>query len=478
MSSHDTYESPLTARYASAEMSGLFSLRVRYTTYRRLWVALAESQRELGLPISPEQIDALRANVENVDFEDVARRERELRHDVMAMIHAYGAVAPKAKGIIHLGATSCYVTDNTDLIQMHDGLRLLRTRLLNVVDALASFARRTRDLPTLGFTHFQPAQPTTVGKRACLWLQDVLLDWHDLEHRLASLRFRGVKGTTGTQASFMDLFDGDGEKVRQLDRLVSDKMGFDTAYPVTGQTYPRKVDSQVANVVRGVAASAHKFSNDVRLLQHLKEVEEPFETSQVGSSAMPYKQNPMRAERIASLARHVLTTSQSIDYTAATQWFERTLDDSANKRIAVPEMFLATDGILLLMANVARGLQVHDRVIDRRLREELPFMATESILMAAVRAGGDRQALHERIRGHALSAGRRVKDEDGVNDLAERIAADEAFGLDQPTIVEMLDPTRFIGRAPAQVDEFLRDEVDPVLDANAHLISETEQPRV
>ena len=478
MSAHDKYESPLTSRYASPEMSELFSLQFRYTTYRRLWVALAESEHELGLQITDEQIAELRANVENIDYDDIEKRERELRHDVMAHIHAYGAVCPAAQGIIHLGATSAYVGDNTDLIQIRNALQLVRVKLLNVLNALATFAQRTRAIPTLGFTHFQPAQPTTVGKRACLWLQDLLLDWHDLEFRIANLCFRGVKGTTGTQASFMELFDGDSEKVRRLDRLVSAKMGFDRIFSVTGQTYPRKVDAQVANVLRGIATSAHKFSNDVRLLQHLKEVEEPFGSKQVGSSAMPYKQNPMRSERIASLARYILSASQSADMTASTQWFERTLDDSANKRIVVPEMFLAVDGILILVANVTAGLQVHERVIERRLREELPFMATENILMEAVKRGGDRQDLHERIRRHALAAGRRVKDQDGRNDLAERIVADPIFGLNQTSIDAMLDPARFIGRAPDQVDEFLAEEVAPILKAHADLLTDTDEPHV
>ncbi len=472
------YQSPLTERYASAEMSELFSPHFRYTTYRKLWVALAESEQELGLDISDEQLAELRAHVENIDYEYVARKEAEIRHDVMAHIHAYGEVAPGARGIIHLGATSAYVGDNTDLIQMREALGLLRAGLLNVIASLAEFARRTRDIPTLGFTHFQPAQPTTVGKRACLWLQEFLLDWEDINYRIDRIAFRGVKGTTGTQASFLDLFDGDADKVDELDTLVTRRMGFDRAYGVTGQTYPRKVDAQVASVLAGIAQSAHKFSNDIRLLQQLKEVEEPFGAAQVGSSAMPYKQNPMRSERIASLARYVMTTSQSPYFTAATQWFERTLDDSANKRISVPEMFLAADAILILAHNVAKGLQVHEKMARRRLMEELPFMASETILMEAVKRGGDRQDLHERIRGHSLLAGARVKDDGLDNDLIARIADDDAIGLGAAELYGMLDPARFVGRAPDQVVKFLDCEVQPVLDAHADLLGRDASLRV
>lgn len=472
------YQSPLTERYASAEMSELFSPHFRYTTYRRLWVALAESEQQLGLDISDEQLAEMRDHVENIDYEYVARKEREIRHDVMAHIHAYGEVAPTARGIIHLGATSAYVGDNTDLIQMREGLRLLRVGLLNVIAALAEFARRTRDIPTLGFTHFQPAQPTTVGKRACLWIQEFLLDWEDINYRVERMAFRGVKGTTGTQASFLELFDDDADKVDRLDELVTEKMGFDRVFAVTGQTYPRKVDAQVGAVLAGIAQSAHKFSNDMRLLQQLKEVEEPFGSAQVGSSAMPYKQNPMRSERIASLARYVMTTAQSPYFTAATQWFERTLDDSANKRISIPEMFLATDAILILAQNVARGLQVHEKMARKRLMEELPFMASETILMEAVKRGGDRQDLHERIRGHALKAGARVKDEGLDNDLIARIASDDAFGLDAAALGDMLDPARFVGRAPDQVVEFLDRDVQPILDAHADLLGRDSSLRV
>ena len=472
------YQSPLTERYASPEMSELFSPHFRYTTYRQLWVALAESEQELGLDISDEQIAEMREHVGNIDYEYVARKEREIRHDVMAHIHAYGEVAPKARAIIHLGATSAYVGDNTDLIQMRAGLRLLRSGLLNVIAGLADFARRTRDIPTLGFTHFQPAQPTTVGKRTCLWIQEFLLDWEDINFRLGRLAFRGVKGTTGTQASFLELFDNDAGSVDRLDDLVTEKMGFDRVFAVTGQTYPRKVDAQVGNVLAGIAQSAHKFSNDIRLLQQLKEVEEPFGSAQVGSSAMPYKQNPMRSERIASLARYVMTTAQSPYFTAATQWFERTLDDSANKRISVPEMFLATDAILILAQNVARGLVVHEKMARRRLMEELPFMAAETILMEAVKRGGDRQDLHERIRGHSLLAGSRVKDDGLDNDLMERIASDDAFGLDAEALATMLDPARFVGRAPDQVVKFLNRDVQPILDAHADLLGRDASLRV
>ena len=472
------YQSPLTERYASAEMSELFSPHFRYTTYRKLWVALAESEQELGLDISDAQLAELRAHVENIDYEYVARKEAEIRHDVMAHIHAYGEVAPGARGIIHLGATSAYVGDNTDLIQMREGLRLLRAGLLNVIAALAEFARRTRDIPTLGFTHFQPAQPTTVGKRACLWLQEFLLDWEDINYRIDRIAFRGVKGTTGTQASFLELFDNDADKVDQLDALVTERMGFDRVFGVTGQTYPRKVDAQVGSVLAGIAQSAHKFSNDIRLLQQLKEVEEPFGSAQVGSSAMPYKQNPMRSERIASLARYVMTTAQSPYFTAATQWFERTLDDSANKRISVPEMFLAVDAILVLAHNVSKGLQVHEKMARKRLMEELPFMASETILMEAVKLGGDRQDLHERIRGHALLAGARVKDDGLDNDLIERIAADDAFGLAADDLHAMLDPARFVGRAPPQGVKFLDRDVQPILDAHADLLGRDASLRV
>ncbi|GIX06695.1 MAG: adenylosuccinate lyase [Candidatus Poribacteria bacterium] len=473
----DVYTSPLVDRYASPEMAALFSNRFRTVTYRRLWVALAEAERELGLPISDEQVQQLRQQVENIDDRRIAEYERRLRHDIMAHIHAYGDVAPLARPIIHLGATSAFVTDNTDLIQMREGLRLIRRELLNLIAALAAFAERTRRLPTLGFTHFQPAQPTTVGKRACLWLQEFLMDWEDLNYRLDRLAFRGVKGTTGTQASFLQLFEGDHAKVEELDRRVARKMGFERVFPITGQTYPRKLDAQVAAVLAGIAQSAYKFANDLRLLQHLHEIEEPFGVHQVGSSAMPYKRNPVRCERIDALARFVLSLLDSPFQTAAVQWLERSLDDSANRRLVVPEMFLAVDAILTLAISVAQGLVVHEPVIQRHLAEELPFLATEAILMEAVRRGGDRQALHERIRQHAVAASERVKS-GGENDLLDRIAADSAFGLDRPALMKLLDPQRFVGRAPEQVEAFLAEQVRPILEAHRELLGPAAEVRV
>lgn len=461
----DIYESPLNSRYASDAMQALFSPDKKFRTWRRLWIALAETEQELGLPISDAQLEELKAHADDINYEVAAREEAIVRHDVMAHVHAYGEQCPTAKGIIHLGATSCYVGDNTDLILMADGLRLIRGKLLAVIARLADFARSYKDLPTLGFTHFQPAQPVTVGKRATLWLQDLLMDLEDLDHVLGSLCFLGSKGTTGTQASFLALFDGDHAKVRELDRRIAAKMGFDKVYQVSGQTYSRKVDSRVLNVLSGIAQSAHKFSNDIRLLQHLKEVEEPFEKGQIGSSAMAYKRNPMRSERIASLARYVLTASLNPALTAATQWFERTLDDSANKRIAVPESFLATDAILMLYQNISSGLVVYPEVIRRHLNEELPFMATENILMAAVKRGGDRQDLHEKIRQFSQAAGNRVKTEGAPNDLLEKIAADPAFGLGQKDLEQLLDANSYVGRSARQVDEFLDDQVEPILAA-------------
>lgn len=461
----DIYESPLNSRYASDAMQALFSPDKKFRTWRRLWIALAETEQELGLPISDAQLEELRAHADDINYEVAAREEAIVRHDVMAHVHAYGEQCPTAKGIIHLGATSCYVGDNTDLILMADGLRLIRGKLLAVIARLADFARCYKDLPTLGFTHFQPAQPVTVGKRATLWLQDLLMDLEDLDHVLDSLCFLGSKGTTGTQASFLALFDGDHAKVRELDRRIAAKMGFGKVYQVSGQTYSRKVDSRVLNVLSGIAQSAHKFSNDIRLLQHLKEVEEPFEKGQIGSSAMAYKRNPMRSERIASLARYVLTASLNPVLTAATQWFERTLDDSANKRIAVPESFLATDAILMLYLNISSGLVVYPEVIRRHLNEELPFMATENILMAAVKGGGDRQDLHEKIRQYSQAAGNRVKIEGAPNDLLEKIAADPAFGLDQKDLEQLLDANLYVGRSARQVDEFLDEQVEPILAA-------------
>ncbi len=459
----DIYESPLNSRYASDAMQQLFSPDRKFRTWRKLWIALAETEKELGLPITDAQIEELKAYADDINYDVAAREEAIVRHDVMAHVHAYGEQCPTAKGIIHLGATSCYVGDNTDLILMADGLRLIRSELLAVIAKLSEFARRYKDLPTLGFTHFQPAQPVTVGKRATLWLQDLLMDLSDLEYVLGSLSFLGSKGTTGTQASFLNLFDGDHGKVRELDKKIAAKMGFSSVYPVSGQTYSRKVDSRVLNVLAGIAQSAHKFSNDIRLLQHLKEVEEPFEKGQIGSSAMAYKRNPMRSERIAALARYVLTAALNPAITAAGQWFERTLDDSANKRIAVPEAFLATDAILLIYQNISSNLVVYPEVIRRHLADELPFMATENILMAAVKRGGDRQDLHEKIRQHSQAAGNRVKMEGAANDLLERISTDPAFGLDQNALGQLLDASLYIGRSPQQVEEFIQGAVEPVL---------------
>jgi adenylosuccinate lyase len=465
--SNDRYSNPLTERYASREMSRIFSPAFKFGTWRRLWLALAESERELGLPIAEEAIAAIRAHLDDVDLKRAGELERELRHDVMAHVHQLGEQAPEARGIIHLGATSAYVGDNTDLIQHREALTLVRTRLVGVVAALADFARRYRDLPTLGFTHFQPAQPTTVGKRATLWIQDLLLDLEEIEFRLDTLRFRGVRGTTGTQASFLDLFDGDGEKVEALNRRVAEKMGFASVYGVTGQTYTRKVDYGCLASLAGVAQSASKFGYDIRLLSHLREVEEPFEEHQIGSSAMPYKRNPMRAERIDALARHAISLVIDPAFTAATQWFERTLDDSANKRIAVPESYLTIDSILLIQHNVAAGLVVYPEMIRRRLMEELPFMATENLMMRSVKRGGDRQALHERVRQHSVAAGQRIKGEGLPSDLLDRIAADEAFSVTREELEDALRPELYVGRAPQQVDEFLAEWVSPVLERYA-----------
>lgn len=458
--SHDEYENPLVNRYASREMSRLFSPQHKHSTWRRLWVALAEAEAELGLPITKAQLDQLRANVDDIDFTVAARHERQLRHDVMAHVHAYGDQCPEARPIIHLGATSCFVTDNADLLMLRDALELTCTKLAGVIDALGSFAARYRDLPTLGFTHLQPAQPTTVGRRACLWAYDLALDLTELERRLESLRARSTKGTTGTQASFLKLFDGDHAKVRQLEQLVAQKMGFDATYAVTGQTYPRKVDAQVLDALAGVTSSAHKAATDLRILAHRKEMEEPFEEDQIGSSAMPYKRNPMRCERICGLARFVMSLQSSPASTTATQWLERTLDDSANRRLVIPQAFLATDAILILYQNVAQGLVVYPEVIARHLREEVPFMATENILMAAVAAGGDRQDLHERIRKHSQAAAAEVKQHGKPNDLSERLAADKAFaGVD---LAAAVDPTTLTGRSAEQVDEFLAEVIEPI----------------
>ena len=458
------YQNPLIERYASDEMSRIFSAATKFSTWRRLWLALAEAQQELGLPISDEALRDMRAHLDDVDLKRAAELEKRFRHDVMAHVHLFGEVAPAAKAVIHLGATSAFVTDNSELMQHEQALRLVLRRLVSCIAALAGFAKQHRDLPTLGYTHFQPAQPTTVGKRATLWLQDFVLDVEEVEHRLSTLRFRGIRGTTGTEASFLELFDGDHGKVEELGRRVAKKMGFERLYGVTGQTYPRKVDYSFLSTLAGVAASASKYAHDLRLLQHLKEVEEPFEKEQIGSSAMAYKRNPMRAERITALARHVITLTIDPAFTAATQWLERTLDDSANRRIAIPEAYLATDALLLLTHNVSAGLVVRAEVIRRHLAEELPFMATEAILMHAVRAGGDRQALHERIRQHSIAAADVVKERGEANDLAERIAKDKTFGMSDSDVQAVLDPKRHTGRAAQQVDGFLRDHVQPLLD--------------
>ena len=463
--SNTAYESPFSARYASDDMQYLFSAEKKFRSWRQLWIVLAEAEHELGLPVSLEQITELKSHRDDINYDVAAERERVVRHDVMAHVHAYGEQCPLARPIIHLGATSCYVGDNTDLLIMRDAFRLLRGKLLVVISRLAAFADEYKALPTLGFTHFQPAQPTTVGKRACLWLQDLLFDLADVDYFLDGLRLLGSKGTTGTQASFLELFDGDHDKCRRLDDLIAQKLGFPGCYAVSGQTYSRKIDSRALNVLSGIAQSACKFSNDVRLLQHLKEVEEPFEKSQIGSSAMAYKRNPMRSERIAALSRYVLADALNPAFTAATQWFERTLDDSANRRLSVAEAFLAVDGILDIYANVAGGLVVYPKGIEKRLRQELPFMASENIMMDAVKAGGDRQELHERIREHSQAAGRQVKVEGGDNDLLARLKADPAFAAIKDSLDDTLDPARYVGRAPQQVDEFLAAEVQPVLTA-------------
>jgi adenylosuccinate lyase len=467
----DRYQNPLVERYASAEMSRIFSPAFKFGTWRRLWLALAEAEQELGVPIPAEAIAAMRAQLDAIDLERAAELERRFRHDVMAHVHLFGEAAPAARGVIHLGATSAFVGDNTELIQHRDALLLVRDRLVSCIAALAQFARQHRALATLGYTHFQPAQPTTVGKRATLWIQDLLLDLEEVEHRLGTLRFRGARGTTGTEASFLALFDGDGGKVRRLNERVAAAMGFDRLYAATGQTYPRKVDFAFLATLAGIAASASKFAHDIRLLQHLKEVEEPFESEQIGSSAMAYKQNPMRSERISGLARHVIVLSLDPALTAATQWLERTLDDSANRRIALPEAYLGVDAVLLLMHNVAAGLRVREAVIKRHLAAELPFMATELLLMRAVREGGDRQELHERIRRHAVAAAERVKTGADANDLAERLAADPEFPLDEAAIRAALDPALHVGRAPEQVDEFLTEQVEPVLERLAGAVA-------
>lgn len=459
----DVYESPLSTRYADKEMKYIFSPDKKFKTWRKLWIALAEAEMELGLPITEEQIDELKANADNINYDVAEEREKLVRHDVMSHVYAYGVQCPGAKGIIHLGATSCYVGDNTDIIIMTEGLRRIRDKIVTVIKELSAFAMKYKDLPTLAFTHFQPAQPTTVGKRATLWIQDLLMDLEDVEYQLEKAKLLGSKGTTGTQASFLELFDGDHEKCRELDRRIAEKMGYKDCFSVSGQTYSRKLDYQMLSILSGIAQSAAKFSNDIRLLQHLKEIEEPFEKNQIGSSAMAYKRNPMRSERIASLARYVVAAELNPAMTASTQWFERTLDDSANKRISVAEAFLATDGILNLYANVADGLVVYEKVIEQRLRKELPFMATENIMMDAVKAGGNRQELHERIRVHSMAASKKIKEEGGENDLLERIAADPAFGVTLEQLLSIISPEKYVGRAPQQTEDFINNDVKNAL---------------
>ena len=458
------YSNPLAERYSSKEMLENFSPDKKFSTWRKLWVALAEAEKELGLNITDEQIEEMKANIYNIDYELAAKKEAEFRHDVMAHVHTFGTQAPKAMPIIHLGATSAYVGDNTDLIQIKDGLDIIKTKLVNVISEMSKFAMANKDLPTLGFTHFQAAQLTTVGKRATLWLQSLLLDLEELEFRENTLRFRGVKGTTGTQASFQELFNGDFEKVKELDRRITEKMGFGKRFLVTGQTYDRKVDSEVMNLLANIAQSAHKFTNDLRLLQHLKEIEEPFEKSQIGSSAMAYKRNPMRSERISSLAKFVIALQQSTAMTASTQWFERTLDDCGNKRLSLGEGLLGVDGILMIWKNVLDGLVVYPKMIEKRIMAELPFMSTEYIIMECVKNGGDRQELHERIRVHSMEAGKNVKVEGKDNDLIDRIINDKYFNLDKARLLEILDPKNFIGFAPEQTEEFVNIEVKPILE--------------
>ncbi len=475
----DRYVSPLSERYASREMQYIFSQDKKFKTWRELWIALAESEYELGLDsITPEQIEELKAHKDDINYDVAREREKLVRHDVMSHVYAYGVQCPKAKGIIHLGATSCYVGDNTDIILMKEALELVKKKLVCVLDELSRFADKYKDLPTLAFTHFQPAQPTTVGKRATLWMMELKLDLEDLEYVLGSLKLLGSKGTTGTQASFMELFNGDHEKIKQLEQKIATKMGFDGCYPVSGQTYSRKVDSRVLSVLAGIAQSAHKFSNDIRLLQHLKEVEEPFEKNQIGSSAMAYKRNPMRCERMASLSNYVMADLMNPMLVASTQWFERTLDDSANKRLSVPEGFLAIDGILDLYLNVVDGLVVYDKVITKHLMAELPFMATENIMMDAVKAGGDRQELHEKIRTLSMEAGRNVKERGLDNNLLELIAADESFGLNLEDLQKTMEPSRYTGRAKEQVESFLAEVIAPILEENKELLGEKAQINV
>lgn len=468
--SQDKYVSPLSERYASKEMQYIFSPDMKFRTWRRLWIALAEAEYELGLPITPQQIEELKAHKDDINYDVAKEREALVRHDVMSHVYAYGVQCPNAKGIIHLGATSCYVGDNTDIIVMTEALKLVKKKLINVMAELSKFALTYKALPTLAFTHFQPAQPTTVGKRASLWLMELTLDLEDLDYVIDTMKLLGSKGTTGTQASFLELFDGDHERIKELDKRIAKKMGFAECFPVSGQTYSRKVDTRVLNVLAGIAASAHKFSNDIRLLQHLKEIEEPFEKNQIGSSAMAYKRNPMRSERIASLARYVMVDALNPAMTSSTQWFERTLDDSANKRLSVPEAFLAIDGILDLYLNIVDGLVVYPKVIEKRLMAEIPFMATENIMMDAVKAGGDRQELHEKIRTLSMEAGRNVKERGLENNLLELIAADPAFNLTLEELKETMDPSKYTGRAEQQTEEFIAEVIQPILDSNKDIL--------
>ena len=467
---NDRYQSPLSERYASKEMQYIFSPDMKFKTWRKLWIALAESEMELGLNITQEQVDELKAHADDINYDVAKEREKLVRHDVMSHVYAYGVQCPKAKGIIHLGATSCYVGDNTDIIVMTEALKLVRKKLINVINELAKFADKYKNQPTLAFTHFQPAQPTTVGKRATLWLMELKLDLDDLDYIIDSMMLLGSKGTTGTQASFLELFEGDHEKIKELENKIAKKMGYTKCFPVSGQTYSRKMDTRVLNVLAGIAASAHKFSNDIRLLQHLKEIEEPFEKNQIGSSAMAYKRNPMRSERISSLANYVMVTALNPAITSATQWFERTLDDSANKRLSVSESFLAIDGILDLYLNVVDGLVVYDKVIEKRLMSELPFMATENIMMDAVKAGGDRQELHEKIRELSMEAGKNVKEKGLDNNLLELIANDPAFNMSLEDLQKTMDPSKYVGRSPEQVDEFLTEVINPILEENKEIL--------
>ncbi len=472
MTKYDTYESPFCTRYASEEMQYVFSAQKKFSTFRRLWTALARAEMKLGLDITEEQVAELEANIDNIDFAKAEEREKEVRHDVMSHVYAYGLVCPKAKGIIHLGATSCYVGDNTDVIVMRDALGIIHRKLVNVIANLADFAEKYKDMPCLAYTHLQPAQLTTVGKRATLWMQELLMDLEEIEYRTKNLKLLGQKGTTGTQASFVELFDGDSEKIKKLEQMIAEEMGFDSCFAVSGQTYPRKLDYQVVSALAGLAESCSKFSYDIRLLQNFKEIEEPFEKNQIGSSAMAYKRNPMRSERITALSRYVMIDVLNPAFTAGTQWFERTLDDSANKRIAVAEAFLASDAILNIMLNVTSKLVVYDKVVRQRVMKELPFMATENIMMDAVKKGGDRQQLHEAIRKHSMAAAKVVKEEGGENNLVDLIAADPLFGITKEEILATLQPEHFTGRAPEQVTEFLSEVVRPVLEANKDVLGE------